>query len=486
MKTRNHSMLVRWGLRAFIAAGALLVVVATRYGNQPGEAANVNLQDRVPLEVEHQPGILPDRIILTFAGDPATSQAVTWRTSTEATSPQAQIAKAGVNKQFAADAKTIEAKTEKFQSNLGEALYHSVVFTDLEPATKYAYRVGDGTNWSEWFDFQTASAKPAPFSFIYFGDAQNDIKEYWSRVIRRAFKEDSRANFLLHAGDLVNRANNDNEWGEWHRAGGWLNAMMPSVATPGNHEYFRDAMGRGVSRHWRPTFTMPENGPKGLEETVYYIDYQGARIISLNSMEQLEEQAKWLEGVLKDNPNKWTIITYHYPMYSPAKGRDNARLRQIWQPIFDKYGVDLVLQGHDHTYGRSGLTFGKNVPEGGQARTGNGTVYVVSVSGPKMYSLKEGEDAAWMKRSAAQKQLYQIIRVDGDKLRFEAYTVLGDTYDVFELHKQPDGGNKMLEWEELKVQLPQPKGPKRATWIALVAILAPVGLLGLIRWVRAK
>ena len=80
----------------------------------------------------------------------------------------------------------------------------------------------------------------APFSFIYFGDAQNDLKSRWSRTIRGAYSKMPKADFLLHAGDLVNRANNDHEWGEWFYAGGWIYGMMPSFATPGNHEYARD------------------------------------------------------------------------------------------------------------------------------------------------------------------------------------------------------------------------------------------------------
>ena len=57
--------------------------------------------------------------------------------------------------------------------------FHTVNFTNLKPDTKYLYRVGDGANWSEWFEFETASNKAEPFSFVYVGDAQNDIKEHW-------------------------------------------------------------------------------------------------------------------------------------------------------------------------------------------------------------------------------------------------------------------------------------------------------------------
>ena len=63
----------------------------------------------------------------------------------------------------------------------------------------------------------------------------------------------------------------------------------------------------------------------------------------------LAEQTAWLEKVLADNPNRWTIVEFHQPIFSPAKGRDNPEQRAAWKPLFDRHGVDLVLTGHDHT-----------------------------------------------------------------------------------------------------------------------------------------
>jgi hypothetical protein len=84
-----------------------------------------------------------------------------------------------------------------------------------------------------------------------------------------------------------------------------------------------------------------------------------------------------------------------------------------------------------------------NVPTGVQKLDeSTGTVYVVSVSGPKMYSLQH---ASFMKRVAEDTQLYQIISIDGDKLRFEARTAVGDLYDAFELQKQAGEVNKLVE-----------------------------------------
>lgn len=390
---------------------------------------------------------MPDRIVLTWSGDPARSQAVTWRTDTSISKARGQIAVAESGPGFVKKSKDFAATTVLYESDLGPAHYHSLVFTELVPATKYVYRVGDGTNWSEWFQFTTASDKPEAFSFIYFGDAQNGVREHWSRVIREAHSDAPKTRFMIHAGDLINNAERDAEWGEWFGAGAWLNAMVPNVPTPGNHEYARmggkESATRRLSRHWRPQFTLPENGPRGLEETVYRIDFQGTRIISLNSNEHQQQQVDWLTSALADNPCNWTVVTFHHPVYSTARGRDNPEIRGLWKPVFDKYKVDLVLQGHDHTYARFGQRQSENLPVGANARSPEGgTVYVVSVSGPKMYNLERRPEMA---RAAENTQLYQVISIDGDSLRYEARTATGELYDAFRLQKRPGDINQLTD-----------------------------------------
>jgi 3',5'-cyclic AMP phosphodiesterase CpdA len=400
-----------------------------------------------PRDLEREtwrPSRIPDRIILSWTKDPAHSQAVTWRTDTTASKALAELALAFPGPKPDKKPARIDALTTLLESDLGKANYHTVLFDDLAPSTRYAYRVGDGVNWSEWIHFQTASDKAEQFTFVYFGDAQNDIKSLWSRVIREAYADAPRARFLLHAGDLVNIGDRDAEWGEWFGAAGWVNAMIPCVATPGNHEY----VAKKLTSHWRPQFAFPENGPKGLEEVTYYLDFQGTRIISLDSNVEQERQVPWLENMLAKNSNTWTIVTFHHPLFAAAKGRDNAKLRALWKPVLDKYRVDLVLQGHDHTYTRTGLDVPENISQanlssGADRTTSHGaTVYVISVSGPKMYKL---ERQPYMKRAAEQTQLYQIIHIDGPELRYEARTATGDLYDAFTLKKRPGKSNELVE-----------------------------------------
>ncbi len=436
-----------------LAAAILATLVATHGLDAPEllaqeAAASPPVVD--PSE-QYKPGVLPDRIVLTWADDPRTTQSVTWRTSTLVESAVAEIALAEPGPGFPEKAQRCEAVSQTLETDLGEARYHSVTFRDLEPGTRYVYRVGDGANWSEWFQFSTASADPEPFSFIYFGDAQTNLRSMWSRVIREAYRDAPKASFLLHAGDLVNRGNADAEWGEWFAAGNWLNAMMPSVPVPGNHEHVRMPDGnRQLTAHWQAQFTLPENGPEGLSESCYTFTYHNVRIIALNSNEQLEAQTEWLEEVLRTNESQWIICTFHHPIFSTGQDRDNRRLRNAWKPLFDKYRVDLVLQGHDHSYGRTGIdtplaipTTTSNVPTGlSNVDSASGTVYVVSVSGPKMYAM---DRKPFMVRAAEDTQLYQIIHVDGGTLRYEARTANGELYDSFALRKRPEQTNELVE-----------------------------------------
>jgi 3',5'-cyclic AMP phosphodiesterase CpdA len=405
-------------LRARFTVPAVLAMTAVLAG----------FQARTPADA-YRPSEVPDRIIVNWTDDAATGFSVTWRTATAVTAGFAEIAQPGENQQFAKDARRVEAVTQTYQTNLGAANGHSVTFTGLTPSTAYAYRVGDGSNWSEWATLRTASQLAEPFSFIYLGDAQNGILPYWSRLIRQAYAHAPDARFIVHAGDLINRSTLDEEWGEWHRGGGWVNQVVPSVPSPGNHEYGRltENGPRVLTSNWRPQFTLPLNGVAGVEETNYYTDIHNLRMIVLNTNEKQKEQAEWLEKVLSGNPKAWTVVTFHHPIYSTAVKRDNKELREVLQPIFDRYRVDLVLNGHDHVYGRTGLV--------------GGTVYVVSVAGIKFYAKDRKPEFA---RVGEDTQLFQIIKVNGNRLRYESRMAGGGLYDAFELVKRRGRVNRMV------------------------------------------
>ena len=404
------------------------------------------------------PTKFPDHVVLSATEDPSTSIAINWRTEADNKVGFVELALAGPGPYFKKNSKKYKAERTVVDSqeayNDGfKASYFEVKIDQLIPNKIYAYRVGNFHFKSEWHHFKTANNQPIPISFLYVGDAQNYILELWSRVIRNAYKTAPDADFFIHAGDLVDKGHEDIDWNEWFAAGSFIHSEIPAIAVPGNHEYrYLDgsvySQDEVLSVQWNAQFGFPKNGPRGLEKTCYYIDYPDLKIIALNSNVAIKRQAKWLREILKSNDKKWIVVTYHHPVFSASTGRDNPEIRSLWQPIFEEYNIDLALQGHDHSYAR-GAIYEQPVVVKNENHGGNiiGPVYVVSVSGGKMYSVnKSGWDeyGATQAKNGERIQLFQHISIDGDRLTYRSFTATGELFDRFELLKE-NGKNLYID-----------------------------------------
>ena len=413
----------------------------------------------------------PDRVVVTFAGDPATTLAINWRTDSTVAAAAAEIVKASPDARFDLAAKRSPARTERLDlttvkgaaalfdiadnAGLEPVHYHSILFEGLEPDTLYAYRVGapDGM-WSEWFQVRTAP-KSGPVTFLYLGDAQNGILSHWARTIRAAYAKAPNAGFIIHAGDLVDKASRDLEWAQWFKAVGFIHGMIPAVPVAGNHEYMTlpgdpTRTKRLLSVMWRPQFLLPEVAdlPETLRETVYKVAYSADLDVFVLDTQggSLAEQAAWLDRELAASKARWRVATFHHPIFSSGRDRDNADRRAALLPVLRKYDVDLVLQGHDHTYARGDLPQQPSRTAGpGKGGAGVGTVFVNSVSGAKQYQWSEGGwsryagEGVRLRRAAENTQFFQTVTIDGDALRYEAWTADGQLYDAFALEKDKSG-----------------------------------------------
>ena len=98
-----------------------------------------------------------------------------------------------------------------------------------------------------------------------------------SRIFRESYKKAPDARFWIIGGDIVNKTDKDNEWGEFYYAMDWIARVTPQVIVCGNHAFPRKYVnGKRVvelSPLWRPQFKLPENGPDVVKETAYYYDY---------------------------------------------------------------------------------------------------------------------------------------------------------------------------------------------------------------------
>ena len=265
-----------------------------------------------------------------------------------------------------------------------------------------------------------------------------------------AYQTAPNASFVVHAGDLINSAHRDVEWAEWYKAGGFIHSQWTAIPVVGNHEFrpLEEGADRQLALQWRPQFNLPieSNLSPALHETVYTVDYQDVRIVVLNSNSNLEEQSAYIEEQFKNSEAKWKILTCHHSIFSPAKGRDFQFAREEWQPLLEEYGIDLVLNGHDHTYSRG------HVPSINNDGNPNdlGAIYVTSVSGPKQYELDEEQMKTYaaqnyqLDNAAEQTQFYQVITVEDNQLTYVAYTAVGVEYDRAVIQKDFETGKKTL------------------------------------------
>jgi hypothetical protein len=137
-------------------------------------------------------------------------------------------------------------------------------------------------------------------------------------------------------------------------------------ATLGNHDVRH---GREAEINY-PNFNMGGRS--------YYTFVAGDDLVeffALDSTSMHDTQLKWLEGALAGSKARWKIAFMHHPMFSSAATHgSDLKLRALLEPLFIRYGVSVVLAGHDHVYERIKLQSGIQYfisGVGGQLRRGD-------------------------------------------------------------------------------------------------------------------
>ena len=380
----------------------------------------------------HRSSNRPDQVVLTWGGDPRTTQSIQWRTGPGMNKGIVAYQKKAAYNRFRPEpfryARAESARiTTPFLLNDPIMFWHSVNLKDLEPNTTYVYSVGNGKKdgWTELTEFTTAPVRVKPFSFVYMGDAQNGL-DRWGTLVRSAFRRRPDAAFYVMAGDMVNRGAERDDWDSLFYNAQDVYNRRQLVPVIGNHE----CQG-GHPTLYLKYFNLPKNGPPLIEpKRVYALEYSNALLLVLDSNLKPESQTEWIEEQLSKTKATWKFVTYHHPAYSSGKDRDNKDLREKWTPIFDKYHVDLALQGHDHAYLRTYPMNGTNV----MARPKDGTIYIISYSGTKGYDQAKHHYA---EIGITNIPTYQVLdlQISGDRLVYQAYDIDGKLRDEFAIQK---------------------------------------------------
>ncbi len=392
-------------------------------------------------------GSRPDQVTISFGTDPTRELVWSWTTSTSVKSTALRIA--STNPQTARDRKIAEngAAPADVRVVSGEAtalkvpnllndpvvLRHRVAVDRLEPDTTYLYSPGDGSKggWGPWRAVKTAPSPARDLGFLYLGDAQTGL-ERWGKLLRAAYRRHPNIDFLLIAGDLVDRGNERTNWDHFFLRAADVFDRVPLMPCVGNHEYLD--MG---PRLYRAFFELPKNGPAGIDpELVYQFECGDAFFAMLDStmavsdLGQARRQAEWLDAALGQTRATWKLVIFHHPVYPSHPWRDTPNLREIWVPVFDRHHVDLVLQGHDHAYLRTYPLRGHHRA----ANPGAGTTYVVAVSGDKFVDQAHRD---YIEVGYTGLSTYQTIEIKAQppRLVYRAWTEAGAVVDEMTIEK---------------------------------------------------
>ncbi|MDF9409008.1 DUF1533 domain-containing protein [Pelotomaculum isophthalicicum JI] len=361
--------------------------------------------------------------LLTWSGDPKTTQTVTWlMPQTFATAKVQYLEAAGFTGSFAG-AQEAAAAGRAFGASGADNLF-SVNLTGLEPGTRYVYRVGSGADWSGQYTFTTASDTDA-FSFLYLGDVHAGYSAgwdgQWSGMLDSACAAHPGLKFSLQGGDLTN-ADDEAEYRQFLGAATGTFSRIPFMPALGNHD----------GAFYLDFFTLPENGPAGQKKRFYSFDYGNAHFAVLDSDSNGDAAAaEWLRQDLQDNHSQWKFVVFHKPAYYASDDGKTATydaIRATWVPIFEQNGVDMAFVGHQHVYMRT-----KPMRDNQVQADGQGITYVMGVSGPKYYAA--GEDYDYVAKEVANVSNYQVVSIDGGELTLTSVQADGQVIDTYQIDK---------------------------------------------------
>jgi acid phosphatase type 7 len=338
---------------------------------------------------------------------------------------------------------------------------HEAHLCGLEPDTTYYYRVGGGPGeaqrWSEVRSFRTLpSSADTPLVVGVTGDSRGELSNAWQLLQERLYKRGD-VQLQLFSGDMIVVPVFQQEFLNWldhlsqdaqgkPSSGG----QILTLVAMGNHENYQSQFFASVVQ---PTDAgrYPKYG-----ELFFSFDAGPAHIVVFDDYAiagpgidagHRDALLGWLQADLeaaaaRRAEHPWIVASHHHGEWSSSNhGKDTANLkaRAALAPIWDKYGVDLVLNGHDHNYERSRpLRLGSD----GAPSMGAGTTYVVCAgSGADGYGNGKSDftETSLSYEDAGGIGVYGVMTLTRSKLEFEAHllTAAGDdpVKDTFTLQK---------------------------------------------------
>ncbi|MBQ8828218.1 MAG: metallophosphoesterase family protein [Clostridia bacterium] len=370
---KKSSLIILCIILIVILAGgtALFFVLSSKTGDSGNNLPGVN-SPKVISENEYSAMC----ISVTFGDDVNTTKNFCWQTFAKYSSGALQYFPitedtAGIDFDSAGSSKiiTVSSTSEETGIMLPEensslkspsltehsGLIHRVWLTDLTPGTKYMYRIGDTSEnkWSSSAIF-TVPLADSETSFLYITDAQGYTQsdyDIWGNLITAAAEKFPGAEFIMNLGDTVEENTNQNQWRMFFETPYDILRSSTFVSAAGNKDK------KSTMQH----FTFGASDDRTSRVSGYYsFDYESIHFSVIytgdNDKDLSDSQLKWLEQDLASSDAVWKIVLMHKSPVTNANHCNDVEitaLREQLLPVFDEYGVDVVIAGHDHYFFRS-------------------------------------------------------------------------------------------------------------------------------------
>jgi Purple acid Phosphatase, N-terminal domain/Calcineurin-like phosphoesterase len=325
---------------------------------------------------------------IAFGAEPTTQMSVTWQVAAPVDSPFLRVGSSpwDLGGRIAAEIRTVTTARTAISphdpvppaAGAIEQYYVHALVSGLRPGQAYYYSIGHH-GWERApagpaGTFTTAPRGREPFTFTAFGDQGVGSDAVSSAALVNA----QSPAFHLHAGDisyaesggrgLITDAYDPRAWDSFFTELEPVAGQVPWQIAVGNHELEAWYSADGYAGQ-RARFALPAAGAGQLPPTYYSFVYGNVGIISLDANDVSCEipanhgysggaQTRWLARTLSElrsNPGVDFIVAYfHHCAYSSCTTHgSDAGPRQAWVPLFDLYGVDLVINGHNHVFERT-------------------------------------------------------------------------------------------------------------------------------------
>jgi hypothetical protein len=362
----------------------------------------------------------PDHVMLTWSADPATTIDIQWRTDTTA-----QSGKINFREKGAEAIQTVAAEKYRMADrNLMNDRYinrFTAHLVNLKPGTTYEYQIAPSTSWSDEYSFSTP-ANDNSFSFIWTGDTHHSPSI--EKLFNQANESHPEAAFYSIAGDMVSEGLHRDHWDDLFHFTRKIISKKPLMTVIGNHDT-RQGLG---ARMYRDLFSYPKNAPAGVQpEHTYSFRYKNALFLMIESTAPVDTQKAWIEEQLSNTDATWKFAMFHFAPYNWEEPYPD--IQAAWIPLFDKYHVDIVMNGHIHYYMRTKpMKAGKVV-----SSYKEGTAYVESVGIPTKPEKRPEEPYTVVRNFSG--DIYQYVKIEGNKLSFAAMNSDNKIIDFFSIVK---------------------------------------------------